>query len=145
MTTKYYKEPEFYKALGAEGAMASILDPKHHRMYRNHLRPLFASRAVDGIVPRLRIELQKASHICEQHRKHNRPLNIQALCRSFTVCLPLQRLGVSADDSTCNMLNETSRIWYASYCSAKLQTLLAMGMDTTRLSRHWTGLLRFPG
>lgn len=98
MTTKYYKEPEFYKALGAEGALASILDPKHHRMYRNHLRPLFASRAVDGVVPRLRIELQKASRICEHHRKQKFPLNIQALYRSFTVCISLQRPGVFADD-----------------------------------------------
>ncbi|KAJ5837013.1 elymoclavine monooxygenase [Penicillium robsamsonii] len=84
MTTKYYKEPEFYKALGAEGAMASILDPKHHRMYRNHLRPLFASRAVDGVVPRLILELEKATCIFDMHRKDHRPLNIQALYRSFT-------------------------------------------------------------
>ncbi|KAJ5681311.1 elymoclavine monooxygenase [Penicillium maclennaniae] len=84
MTTKYYKEPEFYKALGAEGAMASILDPKNHRMYRNHLRPLFASRAVDRVVPCLRLELEKATCIFEMHRKHDRPLNIQALYRSFT-------------------------------------------------------------
>nr|L0E2R0.1 RecName: Full=Cytochrome P450 monooxygenase phqM; AltName: Full=Paraherquamide biosynthesis cluster protein M [Penicillium fellutanum]AGA37280.1 P450 monooxygenase [Penicillium fellutanum] len=84
MTTKYYKEPEFYKALGAEGAMASILDPKHHRMYRNHLRPLFASRAVDGVVPRLKLELEKATRIFDMHRKDYHPLNIQALYRSFT-------------------------------------------------------------
>ncbi|KAJ6103982.1 elymoclavine monooxygenase [Penicillium sp. IBT 18751x] len=84
MTTKYYKEPEFYKALGAEGAMASILDPKNHRMYRNHLRPLFASRAVDRVVPRLQLELEKATCIFDMHRKDDRPLNIQALYRSFT-------------------------------------------------------------
>jgi cytochrome P450 len=85
ITTKYYKEPGFYKALGAEGAMASILDPKEHRVYRNHLRPLFASRSVDAVVPKLKVELRKATLILEKHRAQNRPLNIQSLYRSFTV------------------------------------------------------------
>ncbi|RAH68800.1 cytochrome P450 [Aspergillus aculeatinus CBS 121060] len=84
MTTKYYKEPDFYKALGAEGAMASILDPKQHRMYRNHLRPLFASRAVDSVIPQLKVELEKATRILKMHHAEDRPLNIQSMYRAFT-------------------------------------------------------------
>lgn len=87
MTTKYYKEPDFYKALGAEGAMASILDPKQHRMYRNHLRPLFASRAVDSVIPQLKVELEKATRILKMHHAEDRPLNIQSMYRAFTVHL----------------------------------------------------------
>ncbi|KAJ5817492.1 elymoclavine monooxygenase [Penicillium robsamsonii] len=65
MIAKYYKEPEFYKALGEEGAMALILDQEHHRIYRNHLRPLFASHAMDRVVPRLHLKLEKVTRAPE--------------------------------------------------------------------------------
>lgn len=58
ITVKYYKEPDFYGAIGAEGATASILDPNEHRAYCN-LRPLFAIRAVDGVIPDLKVELKR--------------------------------------------------------------------------------------
>ena len=85
--TNYYKETEFYQALGAEGALASILDPNEHRLYRNHLRPLFSARSTASVIPQLEIELQKAATILNTHRQEHTHLNIQQLFRAFTVSI----------------------------------------------------------
>ncbi|OQE41255.1 hypothetical protein PENCOP_c005G06048 [Penicillium coprophilum] len=57
----FYKEPEFYQSLGADGALASLIDPAVHRKHRSYLSSLFSAQTTLELKPRLLETLKKAA------------------------------------------------------------------------------------
>nr|AET79203.1 elymoclavine monooxygenase [Claviceps paspali] len=64
--SKWRKHNSFYRHFGGLDAM---VEPHHYRAYRTHIAPLYAQRAVDGLVPKLRGDLDmSAARMLEAYR-----------------------------------------------------------------------------
>ncbi|KAJ5950556.1 Cytochrome P450 E-class group I [Penicillium vulpinum] len=75
----YYKEPEFYSSLGADGALASLTDPAVHRKHRSYLSSLFSTQTTMDLKPRLLETLNKAASHLQKAAAKDKPVDIQKI------------------------------------------------------------------
>ncbi|KAJ5749530.1 Cytochrome P450 E-class group I [Penicillium manginii] len=73
----YYKEPEFYSSLGADGALASLTDPAEHRKHRSYLSSLFSAQTTVALKPRLLETLIKTAGYLQKAAVKGKSVNIQ--------------------------------------------------------------------
>lgn len=82
----YYKEPEFYSSLGADGALASLTDPAEHRKHRTYLSSLFSAQTTVALKPQLLETLKKAAGFLQKAAGEGRPVDIQNIYSELIVC-----------------------------------------------------------
>ncbi|KAJ5715324.1 Cytochrome P450 E-class group I [Penicillium malachiteum] len=73
----YYKEPEFYSSLGADGALASLTNPAEHRKHRVYLSSLFSAQTTVALKPRLLETLKKAAGYLRKAGTGTKTVDIQ--------------------------------------------------------------------
>ena len=80
--SEWHKDPSFYKYFGGVDAM---IYPSRYRTYRNHFGPLYSARAIEGLAPRLLMELQVAAKRMRRSIGADGVVNVARILRALSV------------------------------------------------------------
>jgi hypothetical protein len=67
------------------GGLDSLVDGSAARTYRTHIAPLYSSKSADGLVPRLRTELEAIASRLQRAAGKDEVINIQQMFRTLSV------------------------------------------------------------
>ncbi|KAG5924162.1 hypothetical protein E4U42_004728 [Claviceps africana] len=85
----WLKDSQFYQHFNGVDAM---IGPKHFRTYRNHLAPLYAQRAVDGLTPKIHNDLERCAAKIHKTAGTGKPVNMAKMLRLLSSSMILYNI-----------------------------------------------------
>ncbi|KAK6502936.1 hypothetical protein TWF481_007977 [Arthrobotrys musiformis] len=83
--SKYYKDPEMHKVLGAPSSTVAETDPVLHKIRRGALEQLFSRQSILKLEPMVMGKVERWSNKLEEHYKAGKPVPMEFALKSLTM------------------------------------------------------------